>query len=148
MSMQPHCPPWEMWTWTWTEPQEQASDTPQARQALEAGRLCMSSCIRWKRPLAKERLGNGEEMDDRLRFTSSQKFLSISPIVLHLLVSFYKKLWCCSHPHQHSLTAWRTAAQAPWGSFISLASTNTERWGWDVGIKGCKHPSFLYTSMS
>lgn len=45
-------------------------------------------------------------------------------------------------PHQHSLTAYRTATQVPWGSLISLASTNTEGWGWDVGIKGCNIPPF------
>ena len=117
-----------------------------AGQALEAGRLCMSSYVWGKRPLAKERLSDEEETDDGLRFTSSQKFLSISPIVLYLLVSFYKKLWCCSLPHQHSLTAYHTATQVPWSSFISLASANTEGWGWDVGIKGCNIPPFSILS--
>ena len=45
-------------------------------------------------------------------------------------------------PHQHSLTAYRTATQVPWGSLISLAPTNTEGWGWDAGIKGCNIPPF------
>ena len=36
-------------------------------------------------------LTHWEQMDFRLQFTSSRKFLSISPIVLYLLASFYTK---------------------------------------------------------